>query len=58
MTHGTNDHDRYFFNSRWDREAFQDSRTEFDSNIPDSDQGSQKAHEGSVEAMGDCPFEP
>jgi hypothetical protein len=41
-----------------DREAFQDSRTEFDSNIPDSDQGSQKAHEGSLKAMGDCPFAP
>ena len=41
-----------------DREGFQDSRTEFDSNIPDSDRGSQKAHEGSLKAMGDCPFEP
>jgi hypothetical protein len=34
--------------------GFQDSRTEFDSTIPDSDRGSQKAFEFVHKALGDC----
>jgi hypothetical protein len=32
-----------------------DARTEPNSDHPDSDRGAQKAHEGSVKALGDCP---
>lgn len=38
-----------------DLEGKQDARTEPDSDHPDSDRGAQKAHEGSVKALGDCP---
>ena len=41
-----------------DLEGKQDARTEFDSTIPDSDRGTQKAFEGSHRALGDCPLEP
>jgi hypothetical protein len=41
-----------------DLEGKQDVRTEPDSTLPDSDQGAQKAHEGSVKALGNCPAEP
>ena len=41
-----------------DLEGKQDVRTEPDSTLPDSDQGAQKAHEGSVKALGDCPLDP
>ena len=40
-----------------DLEGSQDVRTEPDSTLPDSDQGAQKAHDGSVKALGDCPLE-
>jgi hypothetical protein len=32
-----------------------DIRTEPDSTLPDSDQGAQIPHEGSVKAFGECP---
>ena len=38
-----------------DLQGKQDARTEPDSELPDSDQGAQKAREGSVKALGDCP---
>ena len=38
-------------------EGKQDARTEPDSTIPDSDRGSQKAHEGSEKAAGDCDLQ-
>lgn len=43
-----------------DLEGKQDVRTQPDSTLPDSDQGAraQKAHEGSVKALRNCPVEP
>lgn len=40
-----------------DLEGFQDTKTEYDSTIPSSDRGTEKANEGAHKALSNCPIQ-